>query len=167
MKTHVLVVDDDESVRASLKKVLESADCEVVLAENGQQAVERFTPGGIDLVILDLDIPLKDGWETFENLTRRDPCMPVIIMTGMANQRPILLAAGVGALFEKPIEAPVLLDTIKQLLAEPREQRVRRVRGDLEDSCFIGASAGLFEGRLRLRAETPLRSRRSSSRGRE
>ena len=167
MKTRVLVVDDDESVRASLKKVLESAGCKVVLAENGQQAVERFAPGGIDLLILDLDMPVKDGWETFENLTRKDPCVPVIIMTGMANQRPILLAAGVGALFEKPIEVPVLLDTIKKLLAEPREQRLRRLCGDLEDTCFVGASAGLFEGRLRARAETPLRICGSSSRGRE
>jgi DNA-binding response OmpR family regulator len=165
MKMRVLVADDDPSVRGSLKRILEDADYEVLLAENGQQAVERFAPGEIDLLILDLDMPLKDGWETFENLTRENPCVPVIIMTGMANQRPISLAAGVGALFEKPIEVPVLLDTIKKLLSEPREQRLRRLCGDLEDTCFVGASAGLFEGRLRARAETPLRICGSSSRG--
>jgi DNA-binding NtrC family response regulator len=167
MKTRVLIADDDGAVRESLKRILEDAEYEVVLAENGQRAVERFIPGGIDLLILDLDMPLKDGWETFENLTRKDPSVPVILMTGMPNQRPILLAASVGALFEKPIEVPILLDTIKRLLAEPREQRLRRLRGELEDTCFVGATAGLFEGRLRARAETPLRICGSSSRGRE
>jgi DNA-binding NtrC family response regulator len=167
MKMRLLVADDDASVRGSLRRILEDADYEVLLADNGQQAVEWFAPGEIDLLILDLDMPLKDGWETFEDLTRMDPCVPVIIMTGMANQRPILLAAGVGALFEKPIEVPVLLDTIKKLLEEPREQRLRRLCADLEDTCFIGASAGLFEGRQRARAETPLRICGSSSRGQE
>ena len=64
-------------------------------------------------------------------------------------------------------ESASLRDTIKKLLAEPREERVRRLRGDLEDTCFIGASTGLFEGRLRARAETPLRICGSSSRGRD
>jgi hypothetical protein len=60
--------------------------------------------------------------------------MPLIIITGMPNQYPTALAAGVGALMEKPIDAPALLRTMDELLAEPAEARLRRMCGYQQDT---------------------------------
>ena len=144
MKPRILVADDDGAIRESLGKVLQEAGYEVVLAGNGQVAVDLFQPGNFDLLILDLNMPEKDGWEAFEDITRKDPFMAVIIMTGLENQYPFSLLAGAGALFEKPVEVAVLLETVAELLDEPREKRLERLCGRLEDTRFVSARAGVF-----------------------
>jgi CheY-like chemotaxis protein len=134
MKKKVLVVDDDDSVRESLKKVLQEAGYDVVLAAGGLEAAMRFEPSQIDLLLLDLNLPNLSGWDVFEHLTTRYPFVPVIIITGMPNQYQTALAAGVGALFEKPVEVPALLKTMEELLAESNEVRLRRLCGVLNET---------------------------------
>jgi len=116
MKNRILVVDDDESVRESLKKVLVGEGYEVVLAAGGLEAAIRFEPGQVDLLLLDLNLPNQSGWDVFEQLTTRRPLVPVIIITGLANQQRVAKMAGVGALFEKPVEAAALLERMEELL---------------------------------------------------
>src|SRR5215831_939349 len=82
----ILLVDDDSSVRGSLSDVLVSEGYEVVQAENGQQAVDLANQSDIDLALLDLNMPIKNGWDTFEQLTREHPLMPVVIATARPNQ---------------------------------------------------------------------------------
>jgi CheY-like chemotaxis protein len=127
MKERVLIIDDDASVRESIQKVLKGAGYEVTTAADGEEAVTRFVPERIDLVLLDLNLPFRSGWEVFERLTAQHPTIPLIIITGMPNQYRTALAAGVDALMEKPIDAPALLRTMDELLAEPAEARVRRL----------------------------------------
>jgi CheY-like chemotaxis protein len=136
-KKVVLVVDDDASVRQSIRKVLEGAGYEVAAACDGEEAVVQFAPEQIDLVLLDLNLPLRSGWDVFERLTTRYPLVPVIIITGMPNQYRTALAAGVGALMEKPIGVPALLKTIGELLAEPKEARLRRMCGYQQDTKYL------------------------------
>lgn len=155
MKKRILVVDDDASVQKSLQTVLEQAGYEVLLAADGQEAIDRFSPGQIDLLILDVNLPNKSGWEAFEELTRADPCVPIIIVTGLANQCELAVIAGVGALIEKPVEPPVLLEIMQKLLAEPKEDRVRRLRGQLLDTRYVPSPITLFLRRLREQATTP------------
>jgi two-component system, cell cycle sensor histidine kinase and response regulator CckA len=144
MKTRVLVADDDAPVRESLKRVLEETDYEVVLAADGQQTIDRFTSERIDLVILDINLPIKSGWDAFEQVTGQNPLVPVIIITGLPNRHPVALAAGAGALMEKPIEVPALLKTMEELLAEPKENRLRRLCGQLPDTRYVPPSCKLF-----------------------
>ena len=94
----VLLVDDDPGVRGSLSDVLVSEGCVVIPAENGQQALALADSAKLDLVILDLNMPVKNGWDTFERLTGRYPLLPVIIATARPNQLFTALGAGVGAL---------------------------------------------------------------------
>jgi hypothetical protein len=72
----------------------------------------------------------------FLDLTTQHPFVPVIIITGMPNQYGTALAAGAGALFEKPVEAPALLKTMEELLAEPSDVRLRRLCGHLDDTRY-------------------------------
>jgi DNA-binding response OmpR family regulator len=144
MNPRVLVVDDDASVRDSLKKVLQEAGYEVVLAAGGLEAVGRCDQKPIDLVLLDLNLPNQSGWDVFECLTRRHPGIPIIIITGLPNQYPVALTAGAGALMEKPIEVPALLKTMQELLSEPPEQRLRRLCGQLDDTRYVPPECRVF-----------------------
>jgi len=139
-----LVVDDDASVRESLKKVLAEAGYEVALATDGQEAMDRFDPEQVELLLLDLNLPIRGGWDVFERITTQYPLVPIIIITGLPNQYFTALAAGAGALMEKPIEVPTLLKTVEELLAEPKESRLRRLCGQLDDTRYVPPACRLF-----------------------
>ncbi len=137
----ILLVDDDATVRDSLSDVLLAEGYVVVAAENGQQAVDLATRSAIDLVLLDLNMPVKNGWDTFEQLTREHPTLPIIIITARPNQVFTAVSAGVGALLEKPMDISTLLTTIRALLTESPEQRLARLVGKRSDFHYQPATA--------------------------
>ena len=96
-KKNVLIVDDDSSVRKSISRVLKDAGYEVSQARDEQEAMTQFDSKQIDLVLLDLGLPNRSGWDMFEGFTSRNPTLPIIIITGRAGQFEIAMAAGVGA----------------------------------------------------------------------
>lgn len=65
LKKTVLVVDDDAAVRHAVRKVLQGAGYEVAAACDGEESVVQFVPEQIDLVLLDLNLPLRSGWDVF------------------------------------------------------------------------------------------------------
>ena len=125
----ILLVDDDPTVRNSLHEVLLSEGYWIIPAQDGQEALDLANKSPVDLVLLDLNMPVKNGWDTFERLTAEHPLMPIIIATARANQLFTALNAGAGALLEKPMDIEALLRTIENLLAEPAEQRLARLAG--------------------------------------
>lgn len=129
MKKRLLLVDDDSGVREALANVLTGENYEVVPATNGIEAIDLASRTEMDLVLLDLNLPKKNGWDTFEILIRENPGLPVVIITARSNQLFPALASGVGALMEKPLDLPKLLQTIHNLLAEPMESRLARLAG--------------------------------------
>jgi CheY-like chemotaxis protein len=159
MKQRVLIIDDDASVRESLRKVLKGAGYEITTAADGEEALTQFVPGQIDLVLLDLNLPFRGGWDVFERLTTQHPTTPLIIITGMPDQYQTALAAGVGALMEKPIDAPALLKTMDELLAEPPEARLRRMCGYQRDTRHLRPPNAGAAGRLHPAPITPRRRR--------
>jgi CheY-like chemotaxis protein len=126
MKAKILLVDDDDGVLAALGAALGSEGYGVVAARNGREAIEQFREGHVRLALLDLSMPVKGGWETFERLATLHPLLPVIVITAQPDQYPLAAAAGVDALMEKPLDIPLLLQTIAELLAEPAEERLTR-----------------------------------------
>ena len=131
MKERVLVADDDASVRSSLRKVLVDAGFEVAVAADSREAVEKFEAGRVDVVLLDIGLPVKNGWNAFERITNKAPVLPIIVITGQASQHDLAVAAGVGALMEKPLDVTELLNTIRELLHESVETRLLRLCGDV------------------------------------
>ena len=129
MKRKILLVDDDPGVRRMLVRVLEEEDYLVFPAGTGREALQRLAAKDIDLLLLDLSLPLENGWETLQRLNAENPCLPVIIITARSNQLFPAMASGVGALMEKPLDLPRLLRTIADLLAEPVEARLARTAG--------------------------------------
>ncbi|MGA9453557.1 MAG: response regulator [Verrucomicrobiia bacterium] len=130
----ILLVDDDPSLREMVGRVLAEEGYLVLCAANGAEALDIATGNRIDLVLLDLSMPGKGGWDTFAELTSRNPFVAVIIITARPNQFFTSLAAGVGALLEKPLDFPTLLRTVRALLTESAEARLARLVG--HDSAF-------------------------------
>jgi len=122
MKT-ILIADVDASVRKALGKVLEEEGYQIILAADDREAVEKFETGPVDLLVLDLGLPVKNGWDAFECITSRTPAFPIVIISGEANPRDLAVAEGFGAVMEKPLDVSQLLQTMKALLEEPQQDR--------------------------------------------
>jgi DNA-binding response OmpR family regulator len=124
----VLVVDDDPDIRDVLEALLEGEGFETVLANDGEQALEAIKKENPDLMILDLLMPVMDGFAVCKQL--QDPRwskwknMPVLILTSVreeVSQRRYELETGlsldVDDYVEKPIDPDVVIDRVKKLLA--------------------------------------------------
>lgn len=133
----ILLVDDDAAVRKILLRLLTEEGYSVLPAANGVEALEFTAAATFDLVLLDLNMPQKNGWETFEQLTSDNPLLPVIVITARPNQLFSALASGVGALLEKPLDFTRLLETIQDLLKEPAAARLARMAGRPSDFNYI------------------------------
>ena len=155
MKTKVLVIDADAAIRESANQILEREGYEVLLAADGQEAVSRFDPQQIDMLLLDINLPVRHGWDAFEEITARNPSMPVIVITGDYGQYVTAKAAGASAFIEKPIDPVLLLQTIQELLVEPKENRPRRPRLCRAYSRYLPANAQRVFEDLRTRCSTP------------
>jgi CheY-like chemotaxis protein len=130
-KGKILIVDDDSSVREMLTRILVGEGYQVWAASNGVAALTIAAAAQVDLVLLDLSMPGKNGWDTFERLTTENPLLSVVIVTARPNQLFTAMGAGVGALVEKPIHIPKLLETIQGLLEEPADFRLARAAGKM------------------------------------
>jgi CheY-like chemotaxis protein len=119
MKPRLLLVDDEQSIRESLRKLPQAEEYDVVLAVDGKEAVDAFRgdPTHIDLVLIDLNMPVRNGWASVDRLLDVNPRLPIIVLTGMSHQRELAEASEVSALVEKPIDVPALLRLIRELLA--------------------------------------------------
>src|SRR5213592_5108273 len=155
MTKRILLVDDDRSIRESLSKILRAENYEVVLGENGQEAIEKQGAEHIDLLILDLNMPVKNAWATLERLVGINPLLPVVIITGRSNQRALAETAGADALMEKPLDVPLLLQTIRELMDEPMESRAQRARSRAAGFRYVLFDSDQFREMLRERFTTP------------
>jgi DNA-binding response OmpR family regulator len=127
MSKTILLADDDASIQTMIRRVLESEHYRVLLASTGREAASQFLNGPPDLVLLDLNMPDKDGWEAWQIMETLHPFVPVIIITARPNQYEQASKMRIEALMEKPLDLPLLLRTIRRLLVEPDEQRIRRI----------------------------------------
>jgi CheY-like chemotaxis protein len=150
-RKRILLVDDDPGVRSSLGVVLLQEGYGVWSATNGQEALDLAAANPFDLTVLDLNMPVKNGWDTFERLSWEHPLMPIILITARSNQLFTALGAGVGALLEKPLEIPLFLQTIARLLDEPGEMQLARLSGVTQEFTY----APRREPRDRIRPSAP------------
>jgi len=137
MKYKVLLVDDDAAVRRMLSRVLEEEAYSVFLAANAGEALEVASTAAVDLALLDLNLPDQNGWDLFERLITEHPFLPIIVLTARSNQLFPALAAGVGALMEKPLDLPKLLATMRDLLEEPAAIRRARLSGQRAEFHYL------------------------------
>ena len=116
----VLVVEDEESVRALLRRILEEGGYTVLLAANGVEAVERYAERSteIDLVVLDIIMPQMGGRETYERLREINPEVKVLLSSGYSEngQAQDILAAGARGFLQKPYDLRAVLHNVREAL---------------------------------------------------
>lgn len=155
MTKKILLVDDERSIRESLCKVLRAEGYEVVCAENGEEAIGKFGQERMDLLLLDIGMPVKDGWGTLAWLAGVNPFLPVVIITGRWRQSELAEKAGADALMEKPLDVPRLLQTIRELVDEPAESRAQRIRRHERSFRHVSCGHEEFLEMLRVQFTTP------------
>lgn len=119
----VLAIDDEAPVRQLYGRILTAAGYEVVLAEDGLQALEMAAREPFDVVLMDLVMPQLDGLEAISVLKSSLPQTPIIVVTGHVNVLALGRACEGGAdhILLKPFHAAQLLDAIRQVVAQPAQ----------------------------------------------
>lgn len=122
----ILVVEDTEASRDALARRLQRRGYEVLLAVDGQQAVSVAQSSKPDLILMDLGLPIIDGWEATRQLKADASTkhIPIIVLSAhaMTNDRDLALAAGGDDFDTKPVRFQPLIDKIESLLAKPALQ---------------------------------------------
>lgn len=121
--TRILVVDDEEGIRKSLKAVLEEEGCLVDTAENGQEAIARSKTTFYNLALVDIRLPDMDGVELLTSMSQTAPKMAKIIVTGYPSLDNAIQAVNKGAdsYIVKPFTMEHLLNAIKEHLRRQQE----------------------------------------------
>jgi len=116
----VLLVEDNPLNRDMLTKRLQRKDFEVTWAENGEIAVEKAKAEKPDLILMDLSLPVMDGWQATQLIKTNEATkeIPIIVLTAhaMPEDREKAMAMGADEYDTKPIEFKGLLQKIKDLL---------------------------------------------------
>jgi len=114
-----LVVDDEETVRVTTARLLESLGFSTRLADNGRAGVEEFsaTPDDIALVVLDLTMPHMDGEEAFRQIIALRPAARVLLMSGFNEQETVARFTGKGlaGFLQKPFTLAALREKLQQI----------------------------------------------------
>ena len=147
MKKRILIIDDDASIRSSLEKILTENGYDLAVATDGDAAQAEFAQA--DLLILDLNLPIQDGWDILGDVSAGYPLLPVIVITGLADQLDDRTIPGASAFLEKPIEVPALLQTMDRLLNRTPEERMAE---SSRHSDLLHAPASRFGGQRRTKS---------------
>ena len=126
-KGKVLIIDDEADVREVLRLHLESANLNVIEAENGEEAINLMKLGSnllqVGLILCDIRMPKVNGVEAIEYLKENAPSIPIIVVTGYPDSELAvsLLKKGVKDYLVKPLEKEKLLAKVKEALSSEQE----------------------------------------------
>ena len=116
----ILVAEDDEFGRAAVRMMLEHR-YQLVFAKNGKEAIEKFFATSPDIVLMDIMMPIMDGYQAFAEITknRSKPTVPIIALTAkaMIDEREELLAYGFTDYISKPIDDEILIGVIEKYIS--------------------------------------------------
>jgi two-component system response regulator MtrA len=131
----VLIVEDDPSIRETTAIGLGNAGFRVETAADGREALLRFRQGAFDLVVLDLMLPVLDGFEVCREI-RKESRVPIVMLTAKSDATDVVAGLELGAddYVTKPFDMPVLVARLRAVLrrasAEPEDRPL--AIGDLE-----------------------------------
>jgi DNA-binding response OmpR family regulator len=120
----VLVVDDEPDVLLLLRVNLEAAGYQTVLAADGETALERIGDSDPDLVLLDIMMPVMDGWGVLRALAERDDAPRVVVVSAKSSDRDVVRALTSGALeyVTKPFDPDELVAVVGRVLDSPFDE---------------------------------------------
>jgi len=162
MADAILVIEDKESMLDMLKQTLEAEGYEVIPARDGAEGIKKLSDQRIGLVLTDLKLPKKDGFEVLKAAKEEDPLLPVIVMTAFGTIETAVKAVKQGAydFLTKPFDTDHLLVLIKRALDTTRvaEENIL-LRSEFSDKLgfprIIGKSRQLQEISEKIQKVSP------------
>jgi DNA-binding NtrC family response regulator len=149
----ILVIDDEADIRESLEILLEGEGYAVAAAENAAEGLRRFESGVFDLVLLDLMMPDRSGFEVLDEIRKRDRETPVFLITAYGSVEVAVeaLKSGANDYFSKPWDNEKLLIEIDRQIARTRlERENRELRRALKQRYAFPNIVGKSERMLRV-----------------
>ncbi len=112
----ILIAEDEERLAAFIEKGLRKKGFMTAIAEDGKQAIALAQSQQIDLLLLDLGLPLLDGLSVLRELRRNGKQFPIIVVTAQADEKQAALKAGANEFVTKPFRFNALLSVVQSLL---------------------------------------------------
>ncbi len=163
MAARILVVDDEKNIRRTMRMVLEGEGFEVIDVESGEAALKSLDQHEIDLMILDVRLPGKDGIEVLRELRSDHPRLPVIMISGHASVAEAVNAVQLGAtdFFEKPLDRDRVLIGIRNALRTSQlEREVAELRATTHERYeMVGESEAMRKLYAQLEKVAPTNGR--------
>jgi DNA-binding response OmpR family regulator len=128
MRTKILVVDDDPDLLLLLRVTLAAEDFQSLLARNGEDALREIENEQPDLVLLDIMMPVVDGWQVLRKITEQGLATPVVVVSAKASEADVAQALELGAVdyVTKPFDPEEIVQSILWILDRSPEDRDRR-----------------------------------------
>ncbi|OBR93864.1 transcriptional regulatory protein SrrA [Clostridium ragsdalei P11] len=138
MNKTILMVDDEERMRFLIEAYLKNEGLNMIPAGNGQEALEKFNENHVDLVVLDIMMPVMDGWTACKEL-RKISNVPIIMLTARAEDEEQLLGfqLGTDSYVTKPVSPKVLVAKIKALLKRTYSEEKNQNKQNSYDGLYI------------------------------
>lgn len=119
-KHRILIVDDDEAIRSLLQVTLSSARFELAIAANGAQALKVVDNWQPNLILLDMRMPIMDGWQFIQAYRQMPPPFAaIVILTASLDSERIRQQVAADAALLKPFSPDTILDVVMRFLRKP------------------------------------------------
>lgn len=122
---HILLIEDQVKLATNIRKYLESERYAVTIAHDGREGLEKAMTLGIDLVILDVNLPSLDGFNLCSILREKGNSVPILMLTARAKQDEVIRGLNIGAddYLKKPFDLDELLARVRVLLRRKTQTR--------------------------------------------
>jgi DNA-binding response OmpR family regulator len=121
MKKKILLVEDEEGLRILYEEELKAEGYEVILAQNGKEAIRQLEEIRPDLIILDIVMPVMDGMEALGQIMGRERKIPIVLHTSYPGYREDFMSWAADAYVTKSSDLRELKETVRELLKEGRK----------------------------------------------
>ncbi len=114
----ILVVEDVDTNKIFFDAALRKTNATILWAKDGKEAVEMYKDNRIDLVLMDLQLPIMDGYSATREIKKIDSSVPIIAQTAhvMSGEREKCIEAGCNDYLAKPIRLQILMETLSKYL---------------------------------------------------
>jgi len=122
--SHILITDDSRTIRTQVEQILTQAGYQVTSARDGREALQQAQDNPPALMVLDVNMPLLDGFGVCLELRKLGlpwSGIPVVLLTCSQSQALEVLGNEVGAYLHKPVQAPALLQAVRSFFPLPAE----------------------------------------------
>lgn len=161
----ILIIDDERSIRSTLKEILEFEKFEVFLAEDGEEGLAKAKAGNFDLILCDIKMPKLDGIDILKALLEAGSEVPVVMISGHGSIETAVEAIKLGAFdfIAKPLDLNRLLVTVrnaldrKELVEETKVLKKKVYKSHLKD--IVGESEGIQQVKEMIEKVAPTDAR--------